>query len=59
MATQTAPRMGLPAHVTDAATRLRRLDANHALRHMLEHHFSREEKGLFVDICEYRRLRVG
>jgi hypothetical protein len=51
--------MGQPTYVTDATTRLRLLDAHHALRHLLEHHFAREEQGLFVEVCEGRDPRVG
>lgn len=43
---------GHPAYVGDAETRLRLLDAHHVLRHVLEHHFAREEQGLFVEVRE-------
>ena len=43
---------GHPAYVGDPATRLRLLDAHHVLRHVLEHHFAREEQGLFVEVRE-------
>lgn len=35
--------------ITDAAARLGLLDASLPLQHLLEHHFEREEKGMFAD----------
>jgi hypothetical protein len=40
----------LPAQVADGATRLALLDLHAPFRHVLEHHFEREEKGLLVDV---------
>ncbi|WP_461439681.1 hypothetical protein [Metallibacterium sp.] len=40
----------LPAHVSDAACRLDLLDRHLPYQHVLEHHFEREEKGLFREI---------
>ncbi len=40
----------LPARVPDGTTRLALLDIHAPFRHVLEHHFEREEKGLFVEV---------
>ncbi len=40
----------LPSRLSDGEERLALLDATLPLQHLLEHHFEREEKGLFVDI---------
>ena len=40
----------LPAQVSDASTRLTLIDAHMPFKHVLEHHFEREEKGLFVEV---------
>ena len=39
----------MPAWVRDDKTRLALVDATLPLQHLLEHHFEREEKGLFVE----------
>lgn len=39
----------LPGRVDDADTLLALLDALAPFRHVMEHHFDREEKGLFVE----------
>lgn len=41
----------LPAHIVEPERRLALLDASLPLQHLLEHHFEREEKGLFVEIA--------
>ena len=41
---------GLGDMVDDAGERLALLDASLPLQHLLEHHFEREEKGLFEEI---------
>ncbi len=40
----------VPAHIDDRALRLALIDAHHPLQHLMEHHFAREEQGLF-DEC--------
>ncbi len=40
----------LPARIRPARQRLELIDAALPLRHLLEHHFEREEKGLFEDL---------
>ncbi|EQD63839.1 hypothetical protein B2A_02200 [mine drainage metagenome] len=40
----------LSARIEDGATRLALLDAQMPFKHVLEHHFEREEKGLLVEI---------
>jgi len=40
----------LSANTLDAVARLHALDASLPLQHLLEHHFEREEKGLFVEL---------
>jgi hypothetical protein len=40
----------LPARITDGATRLALLDLHAPFRHVLEHHFEREEKGLLLEV---------
>ncbi len=40
----------LPARVPDGTTRLALLDIHAPFRHVLEHHFEREEKGLFLEV---------
>jgi len=42
----------LPAQVTDGATRLALLDIHAPYKHVLEHHFEREEKGLLIEVRE-------
>ncbi|MHB1669445.1 MAG: hypothetical protein ACYCSR_11010 [Thiomonas sp.] len=39
----------LPVQVSDGKERLALLDATLPFQHLLEHHFEREEKGLFVE----------
>ena len=41
---------GLPERIRSPRQRLELVDAALPLRHLLEHHFEREEKGLFVEI---------
>ncbi|MGE0071729.1 MAG: hypothetical protein AB7S55_01515 [Thiomonas sp.] len=41
----------LPAGAVSAAERLDLLDATLPLQHLLEHHFEREEKGLFTEVA--------
>ena len=40
----------LPAHCTDARLRLALLDAHAPYKHLLEHHFAREQQGLFTEV---------
>ena len=40
----------LPAQVSDASTRLTLIDGHMAFKHVLEHHFEREEKGLLIEV---------
>ena len=40
----------LPAHVDDAELQLQLLDAHAPFKHLLEHHFEREQQGLFVEV---------
>lgn len=40
----------LPAQVEEGATRLALLDMQAPFRHVLEHHFEREETGLLVEV---------
>ena len=42
----------LPPRLDDPAQRLAALDALHPLRHVLEHHFEREEQALFGETRE-------
>ncbi len=42
----------LPAHIAEPERRLTLLDASLPLQHLLEHHFEREEKGLFAEIVD-------
>ncbi|OIQ68543.1 hypothetical protein GALL_498620 [mine drainage metagenome] len=40
----------LPPQIDDAALQLRLLDAHTPFKHLLEHHFEREQQGLFVEV---------
>ncbi len=40
----------LPAHCADARMRLALLDSLGPFKHLLEHHFEREQQGLFVEV---------
>jgi hypothetical protein len=40
----------LPAQIADGETRLVLLDSHAPFKHVLEHHFEREEKGLLVEV---------
>ena len=40
----------LPARIDDAELQLRLLDAHTPFKHLLEHHFEREQQGLFVEV---------
>ena len=40
----------LPARIDDPLLQLRLLDAHAPFKHLLEHHFEREQQGLFVEV---------
>jgi hemerythrin-like domain-containing protein len=42
----------LPARVDDAELQLGLLDAHAPFKHLLEHHFEREQQGLFVEVAQ-------
>ena len=41
-----------PSHVEDRVLRLALIDAHHPLQHLMEHHFAREEQGVFVECLD-------